>query len=232
MTITWAAGQGAFSSLVWKVSVHAMRERHVAFSPLISHCMSQPKSTLVVVAVTVLVVTVDVVSVTVLVVDVSVSVFVEVLVSVIVVDVSVPVADVVSVLDVDVCVVDVCVVVAVLVEVSVLDVVVSVVLVVVSVVVTVLVLDVKVVLVVVGQPRPSYLQHHSFQSGVHAHSRMSYSAWQSYRGGPTYFATGAVCSEGRAGAGDTACDVTVTARACAITATGRATMMSTTVYTR
>lgn len=180
MTITWAAGQGAFSSLVWCISVHAMRERQVAFSPLISHMVSHPKSVVVVVSVTVVIVCVVVVSVTVVDVVVSVTVFVEVLVSVNVVVVFVTVEVIVSV-----DVVDVCVVVTVLVEVSVVDVVVGVVLVVVSVVVWVLVLEVMVVLVIVGQPSPSYVQHHAFQSGVHAHSKMSYSAWQSYRAAPT-----------------------------------------------
>lgn len=140
MTITCAAGQGALSSFIVCISVHAMRDRHVALKASISHKASQPKFVVVVViVVVVMVVVVTVVVDTVVVVIVNVVVSVSVCVVVVsVVDVSVFVV----VVSVFVVVVSVFVVVVSVVDVSVFDVVVA--------VVDVTVVDVSVFVVVVS----------------------------------------------------------------------------------
>lgn len=188
MSTTCAAGQGALSLFVWCPSIQERRDWQVAVSPKIEHSELQPKSgavLFVVVAGSVdgtaakgclvcgalaavkLVLAADLVDCTaawggsgstVGATDVG-SVLVTTSVSVDVMVVVTELASVVVVVSVSVSV-SVRVVVAVGVSVAVEVCVVS-------------------SVVVGGHPFDSYMQHHAFQSGVHAHSQMSASAWQS-----------------------------------------------------
>lgn len=209
-TTTCAASQGAASCLVPCLLSQSMRMLHVAGTPCSTHSMEQPRSALVVtdVVVSTSVVVVGgrvVVSVSVFVVVgkslgaartssvvvVLVLVLVAVLVVVWVTVEEVPVVElvvrVVLVAVVEVCVVDVAVVDVAVIELvdDVVDIVVDVVLIEVVLEELVAVVVVRVVEVLVsvnvdGQPRCSFSQHHTFQSGVQSVSQFSYSNWQLY----------------------------------------------------
>lgn len=81
ITTTWAAGHGALSLLVTCISVHEMRDAHVAVSPRTAHSFWHPLRVVVVVVI-VVTVAVAVIEVSVVVVSVWVEVSVAVCVEV------------------------------------------------------------------------------------------------------------------------------------------------------